>query len=170
LDYALRGWLQPVAGVAARPTEWLRTDPALVSLRDPLRTARRGGSGRFRLLDAGDEEQPADQGRLRTVITMVRYLVLFDTPPDPEAFDRHYREVHVPLAKSLPGLRRYSISRAPTSVRGEPYYLVAALDWDDMTALQEAFRSPAGQATGRDVANLASADRVRSMSFELEDV
>jgi uncharacterized protein (TIGR02118 family) len=42
---------------------------------------------------------------------MVRFLVLYDQPEDPEAFDRHYREVHIPLAKKLPGLRRYAPCR-----------------------------------------------------------
>jgi uncharacterized protein (TIGR02118 family) len=101
---------------------------------------------------------------------MVRFLVLYDRPDDPEAFDRHYRDVHVPLARKIPGLRRYTVSRDATSVRGgEPYYLVAELDWDDMPALQRAFQSPEGQATAADVANLAGSG-VRSMIFELEEV
>ncbi|MBF6061101.1 EthD family reductase [Nocardia terpenica] len=101
---------------------------------------------------------------------MVRYLVMFERPEDPEAFDRHYREVHVPLAKGMPGLRRFAVSRSPAAIRGESYYLVAALDWDDMSALERAFRSPAGRATAKDVPNLADHGRVRSMTFELEDI
>lgn len=101
---------------------------------------------------------------------MVRFLVLYGRPDDPEAFDRHYRDVHIPLARDLPGLRRYTISRDATSVRGgEPYYLVAELDWDDMPALQRAFQSPEGQATAADVANLAEGG-VHSMILDLEEV
>jgi len=101
---------------------------------------------------------------------MVRFLVLYDKPDDPEAFERHYRDVHIPLAKKLPGLRRYTISRNVTLARGgEPYYLVAELDWDDKAALQRAFQSPEGQATAADVPKLAS-EGVHSMVFELEDV
>jgi uncharacterized protein (TIGR02118 family) len=37
--------------------------------------------------------------------------VLYRTPADPGEFERHYREVHIPLARQLPGLRRYSTSR-----------------------------------------------------------
>ena len=101
---------------------------------------------------------------------MVRYLVLFSTPDDPEKFDRHYREVHIPLIKALSGLRRFAISRTPAPVRGEPYYLVTTLEWDDMAALKAAFASPEGQATGDDVANLAPPEKVRSMIFELEEM
>ena len=33
----------------------------------------------------------------------VRFLALYQTPTDPEALDRHYREVHIPLGRRLPG-------------------------------------------------------------------
>ena len=69
-------------------------------------------------------------------------------------------------------MRRYTISRHPTAVRGgDAYDLVAELDWDDMPALQQAFRSPEGQATAQDVANLAKfSAKVNSMIYELEEV
>lgn len=101
---------------------------------------------------------------------MVRFLVLYDRPDDPEAFDRHYRDVHIPLTRKLPGLRRYTISRHAAPIRGgEPYYLIAELDWDDMAALKHAFQSPEGRATAEDVPRFAGAG-VRSMIYELEDV
>jgi uncharacterized protein (TIGR02118 family) len=101
---------------------------------------------------------------------MVRFLVVYETPDDPAAFDRHYRDVHIPLAKRLPGLRRYTVCRNGSAVRGgEPFYLVAELDWDDMSALNDAFASAEGQATARDVAELAR-EGVRSMIFEVEEV
>lgn len=101
---------------------------------------------------------------------MIRFLVLYDTPDDPAAFDRHYREIHIPLAKQLPGLRRYTISRNVAPVRGgDPYYLVAELDWDDADALRRAFASPQGQATAQDVPEFAG-DRVRSFIYEVEEV
>jgi uncharacterized protein (TIGR02118 family) len=102
---------------------------------------------------------------------MVRFLVVYSTPADPTAFDRHYRDVHVPLARTLPGLRRYTLSRDASAVRGgEPFYLVAELDWDDLDAMRAAFTSPQGRATAEDVANLAPDGRVRSMVFEVDEV
>lgn len=101
---------------------------------------------------------------------MVRFLVLYNTPEDTAAFDRHYREVHIPLAKKLPGLRRYTIGHQATSIRGGgPYYLIAELEWDNMTALQKAFQSPEGQATAQDVPTFASGG-VQSMVYEVEEV
>ena len=101
---------------------------------------------------------------------MVRYLVLYDPPVDPVAFDRHYREVHVPLARQLPGLRRYVISRDSKPVRGEqPPYLVAELDWDDMAALSRAFASPEGRAAAADVPTFATGG-VTSLTYEVEEL
>ena len=102
---------------------------------------------------------------------MVRFLVLYDQPEDTQAFERHYREIHIPLAKKLSGLRRYTISRNARPIRGgETYYLVAELDWDDMDALERDFASPEGRATAEDVANLAPEGKVRMMIYELEAV
>lgn len=106
-----------------------------------------------------------------TTTAGVRFLVLYDTPDDPVAFDRHHREVHIPLVRDIPGVRRYTISRNAVLVRGEePYYLIAELEWDSRAALQAAFASPAGQAAARDVTELAPDARVRSMIFDVEDV
>jgi uncharacterized protein (TIGR02118 family) len=103
---------------------------------------------------------------------MARFLVLWDTPEDPDRFERHYREIHVPLVKKLPGVRRYTFSRNTVPVRGETYYRIAELDFDDVTALRQAFASPEGQAAAADVNTLSSTAgaRARSMIYELEDL
>ena len=48
---------------------------------------------------------------------MVKFIVLWNTPDDPVAFERHYRDVHIPLARQLSGLRRYTIGRHATTIR-----------------------------------------------------
>ena len=98
-----------------------------------------------------------------------RLLILWSTPSDIEAFERHYRDVHIPVAKLMPGLRRYTLSHAPTSVHGESCYMVAALDWDDRAALDAALESEAGRCTGADVPNLTRYAELRSMIVELAD-
>lgn len=50
----------------------------------------------------------------------VRFVVTYETPSDIDAFERHYNEVHIPLAKQLPGLRRYTRSHQRAPVTGEP--------------------------------------------------
>ncbi|HET6867136.1 MAG TPA: EthD family reductase [Solirubrobacteraceae bacterium] len=102
---------------------------------------------------------------------MVRFTVLYPQPTDPAAFDRHYMEVHVPLAKKLPDLRSYTLSRRLSAIRGpEPYYLVAELDWDDMDSLRRNFATPLGQELARDVDQLAEiCPGIHGMVYELED-
>ncbi|EDK72497.1 Ethyl tert-butyl ether degradation EthD [candidate division TM7 genomosp. GTL1] len=102
---------------------------------------------------------------------MVRFLVLYNTPIDIEAFERHYHEVHIPLGKKLSGLKRYTLSRNIAPIRGgDAYYMVAELDWDSTEALKQAFQSPEGQATAADIENLEKlSPGIHSMIYELED-
>ena len=103
--------------------------------------------------------------------TAARFLVLWSPPDYPASFERHYREVHIPLALKIPGLRRYAVSRNIAPIRGEePHYLVAELDFDDLASLHAAFQSPQGHATAADVAKLADNAAVKSMIYELEDL
>ncbi|MCW2898771.1 MAG: ethyl tert-butyl ether degradation protein EthD [Streptosporangiaceae bacterium] len=99
-----------------------------------------------------------------------RFIALYETPADPAAFDRHYRDVHIPLARQLPGLRRYTLGRDVVAVRGgEPYYLVAELEWDTMEELRAAFASPKGRATAADAAHLQALTPVRSMIYKVDE-
>ncbi|MFF4359350.1 EthD family reductase [Streptomyces sp. NPDC001604] len=99
-----------------------------------------------------------------------RFLVLYGAPPDPAAFDRHYREVHLPLARKLPGLRRYTLGREVTAVRGgEPPHLVADLEWDTAEELRAAFASPEGRACAEDAERLQRLATVRSMVFTVDE-
>jgi uncharacterized protein (TIGR02118 family) len=99
-----------------------------------------------------------------------RFLVMYDTPSDVEAFERHYRDVHIPLARQYPGLRRFTCSHEPAAVIGEPCYMVAMLDWDDMAALEAALGSEIGQRTAADaVANLSRYATFRGMTLRLEE-
>jgi uncharacterized protein (TIGR02118 family) len=100
----------------------------------------------------------------------VRFLALYQAPADPEAFDRHYREVHIPLVRQLPALRRHTLGRGAAAIRGAPYYLVAELEWDTMEDLRAAFASPEGRATADDAARLQQLAPVRSMIFTADSV
>ncbi|MBZ4691353.1 EthD family reductase [Cereibacter changlensis] len=90
---------------------------------------------------------------------MARLVVMYRTPADAGAFDRHYRETHIPLAKNLPGLRSYEISTGPVLAPGgaSDYHLVAVLGFDDIGALQAALGSPEGAAAVADLEIFATA-------------
>ncbi|OYZ80146.1 MAG: ethD like-protein, partial [Polaromonas sp. 24-62-144] len=74
-------------------------------------------------------------------------------------FDRYYFKTHVPLAKTLPGLRSYEVTRGDVMGMAGKHgtYLVAILEFDSMAAIGAAMSSPEGQATAADLANFASA-------------
>src|SRR3954453_7531919 len=103
---------------------------------------------------------------------MVRFIAVYPTPTDIEGFERHYFDVHVPLAKRLPGLRKYTVSREVTTLRGsEPCYFVAALDWDDADSLNRDFESQLGLQTARDLDKLEKlCPGVRTAVFEFEEL
>ncbi|MGB6615036.1 MAG: EthD family reductase [Trebonia sp.] len=98
---------------------------------------------------------------------MVRLLVLYNPPEDAVAFDKYYNENHIPLAKQLPGLVRYTISR--NLAANAQYYLIAELDWADMASAQAALRSPVGAACAADVAKFATTG-APSLLFEVAEV
>jgi uncharacterized protein (TIGR02118 family) len=66
--------------------------------------------------------------------TMAQLIALYKMPADPTAFDAHYYGTHVPLAKTIPGLRGYTVSTGTIATpAGEaPLHLVAVLDFDSL--------------------------------------
>lgn len=87
---------------------------------------------------------------------MVKLVALYTAPPDPEAFDRHYREIHLPLIERWPGLRRLEAGRITGAVGGQaPYYMMAEMYFDDADALRAAMRSVEGRAAADDLRTFA---------------
>jgi uncharacterized protein (TIGR02118 family) len=89
---------------------------------------------------------------------MAKLIVLYKRAQDPKAFDEYYFATHVPIAKRIPGLRRYDVSRGPIATPAGPsdLHLVATLHFDDVAAIQTAFASPEGRAAAADIANFAT--------------
>jgi uncharacterized protein (TIGR02118 family) len=88
---------------------------------------------------------------------MAQLVVLYKTPKSADAFDNYYFATHVPLAKKLPGLKKYDVSKgtvaSPAGASG--VHLVATLYFDSLDAIKAAFGSAEGKATAGDLANFA---------------
>jgi uncharacterized protein (TIGR02118 family) len=100
-----------------------------------------------------------DRGKHRSREEAVaRLVVMYKTPKDVGAFDKHYRETHIPIAKKIPGLRKYEVSRGPVATPAGPsgFHLIAILHFDDIAAIQAGFASPEGRAAGADVQSFAT--------------
>ena len=88
---------------------------------------------------------------------MAQVLVLYNTPVDPEAFEKYYHQTHIPIANKIPGLRKYTINKGPVqALAGTAPHLIAILDFDSMADIQAALASPEGQAAAGDLPNFAS--------------
>ena len=89
---------------------------------------------------------------------MTRLTVLYGHPEDPDAFDRYYHEVHIPIAKTMKGLKGWTIGKCEAAVPGEtpPYYLIVGLYAESRAAMEAILESPEGQATVADVPNFAT--------------
>ena len=89
---------------------------------------------------------------------MARLVVMYKTPRDAAAFDQYYFDRHVPLAKKIPGLRKYEAIKGPVATPAGPsgIHLVAILHFDDMAAIQSAFASAEEQAAAGDLQNFAT--------------
>jgi uncharacterized protein (TIGR02118 family) len=89
---------------------------------------------------------------------MVKLVVAYGRPENPEEFDSYYASTHVPITEKIPGLRRFDAGKVLGTPDGSeaPYYYLAELLFDDMEAFQSALGSPEGQAAAGDVPNFAS--------------
>jgi uncharacterized protein (TIGR02118 family) len=89
---------------------------------------------------------------------MAHVVVMYKTPKDTAAFVKYYFETHVPIAKKIPGLRKYEVSKGPVATPAGPsgFHLIATLHFDNLAAIQAGFGSPEGKAAGADVPKFAT--------------
>ena len=88
---------------------------------------------------------------------MAKMLVIYQRPDDVPAFERHYYETHIPMAKRLPGLRSYEVSFGPIMSPASPSdaWLIGTLHFDSLAAILEAFASDVGAECAADRRNYA---------------
>lgn len=88
---------------------------------------------------------------------MYRVSVLYGTPADPAEFDRYYADVHIPIARKMRGLVRWTLTK-PDRQQGdlENVYLIADLYAETREQLDAILASPEGQAAAADVAKFAT--------------
>ncbi len=102
---------------------------------------------------------------------MALLVAVYKTPKNIEAFNAYYFSKHVPVAKSIPGLRSYRVSEGAVGLPVDPggVHLVALLEFDSAEAIRKAIASPQGQATAGDLANFADGG-VDLMVFDTKTV
>lgn len=87
-----------------------------------------------------------------------------------EEFSRYWREVHGPIGRRIPGLRRLVQSHTvpqPADMGAADFDGMAELWFDDLSALEAARRSPEWRASTEDEANFI--DKSRTAVFVTEE-
>ena len=89
---------------------------------------------------------------------MPRLIVLYNKPDDTDAFDAHYRDMHMPIVSRYPNLRDVRLSKvAGVGGRDSAYYLMAEMTFDTAADLDDAIMSEPGAESARDLRNFAGA-------------
>ena len=88
---------------------------------------------------------------------MTKLIALYKKPSDPIGFDKHYDEVHTPLVKKYPGLRKLEITRITGAPIGEPrFHLMVEMYFDNKESMDASLASPEGKAVARDLMSFAA--------------
>jgi uncharacterized protein (TIGR02118 family) len=87
---------------------------------------------------------------------MFKLIVFYKKPADVAAFEKHYKDVHVPLVKKIPHLKSFATTYFTKSLFGESdLYMMAELHFATKEDFDAAMNSPENLATGKDVAGFA---------------
>ncbi|MDB5237843.1 MAG: hypothetical protein JWM46_113 [Candidatus Kaiserbacteria bacterium] len=83
---------------------------------------------------------------------MAKMIVIYQTPKDIESFEQHYFNVHIPLAKQLPGLIKYEINDGGivSTMGHNDVFRIATLYFETMDSIKTAFASEIGQKCAAD--------------------
>ena len=89
---------------------------------------------------------------------MVKGTALFGHPEDPDAFEQHYANTHVPLVENILNLQRFEPAKIVATPDGgePPYYRIGELYFEDMEQMQAGLSSDEGQAVVADMQNFAT--------------
>jgi uncharacterized protein (TIGR02118 family) len=94
---------------------------------------------------------------------MLKFMVVIYRNPEltHEQFRRHLQEIHGPLAKNLPGLRKYvqNIVCSDPKRKSPGWDAVVELYFDDWLSMEAAWASPQGAASDADLPVFADLTR-----------
>ena len=88
---------------------------------------------------------------------MYKFFALYKTPEDIPAFLEHYDNVHAPLARKIPGLKKLVVNRITANAFGgdAPFFLIAEMQFETKEDFDKAMASEENRATGKDAMQFA---------------
>lgn len=99
---------------------------------------------------------------------MVHLLVMFSRKPgiSVEEFQKYWHEKHLPIAKKIPGVKKYVICLPHESEYADKTPVhdgVAELWFESAEACGQGLQSPEGQAAFQDLANFAEENHIGTL-------
>lgn len=94
---------------------------------------------------------------------MHKLLITYTRPENIEAFEKHFSEVHAPMVRRIPGLRKLVINRITGNVSGgDPsLYLIVGWQFGAREDFDAAMASEENAAAGRDAVEFCRATGAR---------
>lgn len=88
---------------------------------------------------------------------MTKLIALYRKPSNVEEFDKHYNDVHTPLVRQYPGLRKLDITRITGAPIGETkFHLMCVMYFDSKNDMDVALASKEGRAVAKDLMSFAA--------------
>jgi uncharacterized protein (TIGR02118 family) len=89
---------------------------------------------------------------------MVKLVVAYKKPKDPNEFERLYQEEHLPLAARIPYVSKIGLGKVAGTPDGSPapYHRIAELYFEDAATLNKALGSDEGQKAARHAVEIAT--------------
>lgn len=99
---------------------------------------------------------------------MVKFCVFYyGKPDDPAAYDKYYRDHHLPIVTRFPKIKRIVISKGQP---GDDIYQIAELYFDSRTEMETALNSPEREAAAEDAKKFPRFDgEIKRRTFEVID-
>lgn len=88
---------------------------------------------------------------------MHKLTVFYTEPTNPEGFESHYEQRHMPLLRAWPQIRAIRVSRFSNDTHGHPppVYLMVEILFEDEEGLERALRSEPGVTLVRDLSEMS---------------
>jgi uncharacterized protein (TIGR02118 family) len=89
---------------------------------------------------------------------MITATLLYGHPADADAFEKYYKETHLPLASKMNGVEKLQLTKFVSAPDGgqAAYYRMAELYFAGPGQMQQAMSSPEGLAAVADLSNFAT--------------
>jgi uncharacterized protein (TIGR02118 family) len=88
---------------------------------------------------------------------MVKLIALYKKPADLAEFEKHYFDVHLPLIKKAPGLRKIEVTKINGSPFGDAQYAyMAEMYYDSLEDMNASNASAEGKAAAKDLMGFAA--------------